>query len=196
MPLFAEVPHARACDHCRRAADIELRDGEWLIHEGEARAFFILLSGRLCVSKSFGGIERVINEYACRHVLRRAALAARLAGHREPARGRRLRVARLDERDFRELIVACPKLNAELMRMMATRVGYLQQAALETPVATVTIIGHRFDLACHDLRDFLARNRVLFRWYDPRDPEARVGLAATPQADEVYPVVVLLTARG
>jgi thioredoxin reductase (NADPH) len=74
---------------------------------------------------------------------------------------------------------------------MATRVGYLQQAVLETPVATVTIIGHRFDLACHDLRDFLARNRVLFRWHDPRDPEARVGMAEVPQAGETYPVVVL-----
>jgi len=58
-------------------------------------------------------------------------------------------------------------------------------------VATVTIIGHRFDLACHDLRDFLARNRVLFRWHDPRDPEARAGMPEVPQAGETYPVVVL-----
>ena len=63
--------------------------------------------------------------------------------------------------------------------------------AIEAPVATVTIIGHRFDLACHDLRDFLARNRVLFRWHDPRDPEARVGWPPAPQPGETYPVVVL-----
>jgi thioredoxin reductase (NADPH) len=73
---------------------------------------------------------------------------------------------------------------------MATRIEGLQQLATEAPLATVTIIGHRYDLACHALRDFLARNHVAFRWYGPRDPEARAGLAATPQPDEIYPVVI------
>ena len=191
VPLFAQVPQPELATIAGRAADIQLRDGEWLIHEGETPAFFVLLSGLLSVSKSFGGIEREINKYQAGSffgelplLLGSPALASLRAAESS-------RVARLDEHDFRELIVACPKLNAELMRTMATRIGYLQQAALETPVATVTIIGHRFDLACHDLRDFLARNRVLFHWHDPRDPEARVGLPATPQADETYPVVVL-----
>jgi thioredoxin reductase (NADPH) len=191
VPLFAEVPHAELSTIAARAADIDLREGEWLIHEGEAAAFFILLSGRLAVSKSYGGIERVINEYDAGTFFGEVPL---LLGSPAIASLRAIkasRVSRLDERDFRELIVACPKLNAELLRTMATRVGYLQQAVLETPVATVTIIGHRFDLACHDLRDFLARNRVLFRWLDPRDPEARVGMAEVPQADEAYPAVVL-----
>ena len=191
VPLFAEVPQAELSTIAARAADIDLREGEWLIHEGEAAAFFILLSGRLAISKSYGGTERVINEYDAGTFFGEVPL---LLGSPAIASLRAIkasRVFRLDERDFRELIVACPKLNAELLRMMATRVGLLQQAALETPVATVTIIGHRFDLACHDLRDFLARNRVLFRWHDPRDPEARVGMAEVPQADEAYPVVVL-----
>jgi len=191
VPLFAEVPQAELSTIAARAADIDLREGEWLIQEGEAAAFFILLSGRLAVSKSYGGIERVINEYDAGTFFGEVPL---LLGSPAIASLRAIkasRVFRLDERDFRELIVACPELNAQLLRMMATRVGYLQQAALETPVATVTIIGHRFDLACHDLRDFLARNRVLFRWQDPRDPEARVGMAEVPQAGEAYPVVVL-----
>jgi thioredoxin reductase (NADPH) len=191
VPLFAEVPATELSTIAARAADIHLRAGEWLIHEGEAPAFFILLSGRIEVSKSFGGIERQITTYLpgtfageIPLLLGSPAIASLRATEAS-------RVFRLDEHDFRQLIVACPKLNAELLRTMATRLGFLQQAALETPVATVTIIGHRFDLACHDLRDFLARNRVLFRWHDPRDPEARVGMAPQPQADETYPVVVL-----
>jgi thioredoxin reductase (NADPH) len=191
VPLFAEVPAAELSTIAARAADIHLRTGEWLIHEGEAPAFFILLSGRIEVFKSFGGTERQINTYLpgmfageIPLLLGSAAIAGLQASEAS-------RVCRLDEHDFRQLIAACPKLNAELLRTMATRLGYLQQAALDTPVATVTIIGHRFDLACHDLRDFLARNRVVFRWHDPRDPEARVGMAPEPQADETYPVVVL-----
>ena len=191
VPLFAEVPHAELETIAGRAADIQLRDREWLIHEGEAPAFFVLLSGLISVTKSFGGIEREINKYQAGTFFGELPLLLGSPAIASLQAIQASRVARLDEHDFRELIVACPKLNAELMRAMATRVGYLQQAALETPVATVTIIGHRFDLACHDLRDFLARNRVLFHWYDPRDPEARVGLPPTPQADETYPVVVL-----
>ena len=191
VPLFAEVPAAELSTIAGRAADIHLRAGEWLIHEGEAPAFFILLSGRIEVFKSFGGSERQINTYLpgtfsgeIPLLLGSPAIASLQASEAS-------RVCRLDEHDFRQLIAACPKLNAELLRTMATRLGYLQQAALDSPVATVTIIGHRFDLACHDLRDFLARNRVLFRWHDPRDAEARVGMAPEPQPDETYPVVVL-----
>jgi thioredoxin reductase (NADPH) len=191
VPLFAAVPESELASIAARAADVRLREGDWLMREGEAPAFFILLSGRIKVFKSYGGIDRQINEYVpgvfageIPLLLGSPAIASLRASETS-------RVFRLDQHDFRELIVACPVLNAELLRTMATRIGYLQQAAIETPVATVTIIGHRYDLACHDLRDFLARNRVQFRWYDPRDPEARVGIAPTPQPEEVYPVVVL-----
>ena len=45
-------------------------------------------------------------------------------------------------------------------------------AALES--GGVRLIGHRFSRASHDLRDFLARNRVPARWLDvERDAEAR-----------------------
>jgi hypothetical protein len=46
------VPHAELSTIAARAADVDLREGEWLIHEGEAPAFFILLSGRLAVSNA------------------------------------------------------------------------------------------------------------------------------------------------
>jgi thioredoxin reductase (NADPH) len=190
VPLLAGVSDSELSTIAGRAADISLHTNEWLIQEGELPAFFILLSGRLTVYKSIAGVERAITEYAPGDyggelplLLGSPAIASIRAS--EPSR-----VCRLDAADFRELIVACPELNARLLRTMATRIEGLQQLATEAPLATVTIIGHRYDLACHDLRDFLARNHVAFRWYDPRDPEARAGLAATPQPDEIYPVVI------
>ena len=49
-------------------------------------------------------------------------------------------------------------------------------AALES--GGVRLIGHRFSKESHDLRDFLARNRVPARWLDvERDGEAREPLA-------------------
>ena len=63
-------------------------------------------------------------------------------------------------------------------------------AALEA--GGVRIIGHRFSKDTHDLRNFLARNRVPGRWLDvERDAEARELLAVTGVPDERLPVAIL-----
>ena len=192
VPLLAAVPDGELAVLAGRAADIQLRTNDWLIHEGEVASFFIVISGGLDVYKTIGGGERRINHYGPGDyggeipiLLGAPAIASLQAS--EPSR-----ICRLDQSDFRELIAACPLINAQLLQMMATRINGLQQLTIESPVATVTIIGHRFDIACHALRDFLTRNRVAFRWYDPREAEARVGLAPVPQPGETYPVVKFL----
>jgi thioredoxin reductase (NADPH) len=63
-------------------------------------------------------------------------------------------------------------------------------AALEA--GGVRVIGHRFSKDTHDLRDFIARNRVPGRWLDvERDSEARDLLAVAGVPDERLPVVFL-----
>ncbi|MEA2372944.1 MAG: thioredoxin reductase [Solirubrobacteraceae bacterium] len=63
-------------------------------------------------------------------------------------------------------------------------------AALEA--GGVRIIGHRFSKDSHDLRDFLARNRVPARWLDvERDSDARVLLDVAGIAPDRLPVALL-----
>jgi thioredoxin reductase (NADPH) len=63
-------------------------------------------------------------------------------------------------------------------------------AALEA--GGMRIIGHRFSKESHDLRDFLARNRVPVRWMDvERESEARELLAVTDIGPDRLPVVLL-----
>jgi thioredoxin reductase (NADPH) len=63
-------------------------------------------------------------------------------------------------------------------------------AALES--GGVRVIGHRFSRASHDLRDFLARNRVPGRWLDvERDGEARQLLTVAGVEDGGLPVALL-----
>jgi thioredoxin reductase (NADPH) len=198
VPLLAKVPETELGVIASRAADIRLRPNDWLIQEGELPSFFIVLSGSVEVLKMLGGTDRVINRYGPGDyggelplLLGSPAIASLRAT--EPAR-----VARLDSADFRDLIVACPKLNAEIMRTMAARINRVQQLnadAMMAPVATVTLVGHRYDVACHELRDFLTRNHVAFRWHDIRDPAGRVGLPAEPQPNEAFPVVILPDSR-
>jgi thioredoxin reductase (NADPH) len=190
VPLFSEVPEPELETIARRCADMRLRADDWLIREGEVPSFFILISGALEVTKTLGGVETVINHYGPGSYAGEVPLllgSAAIANLRatEPSR-----VCRLEGSDFRELISACPRLNAELLRTMAARINLVQQIVVP-PIATVTLIGHRYDLACHALRDFLARNHIAFRWHDLRDPEARAGLPAEPQPGEAYPVVIL-----
>jgi thioredoxin reductase (NADPH) len=63
-------------------------------------------------------------------------------------------------------------------------------AALES--GGVRIIGHRFSRETHELRDFIARNRVPARWFDvERDGEARELLAVADVHEDRLPVVLL-----
>src|SRR6201986_678434 len=63
-------------------------------------------------------------------------------------------------------------------------------AALEA--GGVRIVGHRFSKDSHDLRDFLARNRVPARWLDvERDGEARELLTVAGVAADRLPVALL-----
>jgi thioredoxin reductase (NADPH) len=56
----------------------------------------------------------------------------------------------------------------------------------------VRVLGHRFSRATHDLRDFIARNRVPGSWLDvERDPEAQELLAAAGLSEDCLPVVLL-----
>jgi thioredoxin reductase (NADPH) len=63
-------------------------------------------------------------------------------------------------------------------------------AALES--GGVRVIGHRFSKETHELRDFLARNRVPARWLDvERDGEARELLTVVGTDAEHLPVALL-----
>jgi thioredoxin reductase (NADPH) len=71
-----------------------------------------------------------------------------------------------------------------------TLTGWEAGAALEA--GGVRLIGHRFSRASHDLRDFLARNRVPARWLDvERDEEAQQLLKVSGVDDGGLPVALL-----
>ena len=80
-------------------------------------------------------------------------------------------------------------LNAE-PDSFAQRFARLRNLAGQAPPATATIVGHRYDIACHHLRDFLARNRIVFRWLDPTRPDL-AGEAPPPREGDRYPLVLL-----
>jgi thioredoxin reductase (NADPH) len=217
ITLFAPLPESERASLAARAADVSLRTDEYLIVEGQAPAFFGLLEGRIDVFKSVGGRDLRITTYGPGDYFGEVPLllgAPALASLRatEPSR-----LLRLDAPDFLQMVTQCQILSGEISRTMATRVGRLQQVAVEAPISLATVVGHSHDPACSDLREFLSRNRVPFTWlpngngsHDPaaaapvvelpdgrrldapsfRDVAEAVGLQTMP-AHEVYDVAIV-----
>ena len=66
------------------------------------------------------------------------------------------------------------------------------EAGASLEAGGVRVIGHRFSKESHDVRDFLARNRVPMRWLDvERDSEARELLQVADVGSERLPVAML-----
>jgi len=58
------------------------------------------------------------------------------------------------------------------------------------PVPETKVVGHRWSARCSEVREFLARNQVPYRWYNSDEPEAQRLLEAA-QADGLsLPVVI------
>ena len=62
VTIFAALEPADRQRLCRVAADIRLVAGEYAVHEGDERALFGLLEGRIDAVRFVDGIERVVGE--------------------------------------------------------------------------------------------------------------------------------------
>jgi thioredoxin reductase (NADPH) len=66
----------------------------------------------------------------------------------------------------------------------------LWRASDERPVTETRVVGHRWSARSFEIRDFLARNSVPYRWYSSEDPEGRRLLDAADVEITEIPLVV------
>jgi thioredoxin reductase (NADPH) len=173
LPLFAGLSAERLARVAERAADILLDEGDYVIHEGEIPSFFVVLDGRLEITKRSGTLERVLAVRDPGDTFGEVPLLLGSATFANARAAQRTRVMRLDGVGFRELLRESAALLEAVTDAFAKRVRELERETVEHPPAEVTIVGRRWDTACHDIRDFLARNQVAFAWLDPDDPRLR-----------------------
>ena len=167
--------------------------GEYAAHEGDERALFAVLEGRIEAVKLVDGIERVVGERQPGRHLRRGADHAR---HGLPGRlPRRRAVARHADRGARLPRASrpcAPDVGEEVGRLAAHRIGGargLQGLAAEPPPPRAIVVGHRWDAACAELRRFLDRNQVTFRWLTPDAPDAAEQWGGPLPADADWPAI-------
>ena len=170
IELFAGLVHADRERLAQAAADVHLRPGEYAVHEGEERALFAVISGKIEVTKRMEGGEKTIGWRLPGSIFGEVpiTLGASFPGSfraSEPTR-----VLRLDARQYYVIAAAAPQVAVAVGTLARERLGGLQGLAAKPPTPQVTVIGHRWDPACHDLRRFLARNQVVFDWLTPESP--------------------------
>src|SRR5918995_4884851 len=170
------------------AADIGLAPGEYAAHEGDERALFALLEGRIEPVKLVDGIERVVGERHPGDVFGEVPIVLGTVfpvGFRaaEPSR-----IMRLEAHDYHAISSVVPDVAKEVGRLAAHRMGGsrgLQGLAAEPPPPRAIVVGYPSDASCTELRRFLDRNQITFRWLTPDAPEAEDewGCALPAEAD-------------
>jgi thioredoxin reductase (NADPH) len=171
IPLFAGLVHADRERLAQAAADVHLRPGEYAVHEGEERALFAVISGKIEVTKRMEGGEKTIGWRLPGTIFGEVPITLGAAFPGNFRASEPTRVLRLDARQYYVIAAAAPEVALAVGALARERLGGLQGLAAKPPTPQVTVIGHRWDPACHDLRRFMARNQVVFDWLTPESPE-------------------------
>lgn len=192
VPLFSKLPIVELERLAKKAADIHLAAGDYAIHEGDERALFAVLAGRIEVTKQIDGIERSIGWRVPGKIFGEVPIALGgpfLGSYRaaEPSR-----VIRIEAPEYYAIAAASPEIPEAVGALARERIGGLQGLAAEAPKAQVTIVGHRWDNACYELRRFLARNQLMFDWLTPDDPRLPARWAMPCPSDRDCPVLKLM----
>jgi thioredoxin reductase (NADPH) len=192
VPLFHDLPLTERESLAAAAADMHFQADEWVLQEGEVSSFYVLLEGALAVFKEVAGVPQQVNAYKPGDFFGEVPLllgTTAIASFRATVPAR---LMRLSADHFHELVRNCATLNDTILRTMASRIGMVQQLSITTPIPTVAVVGRRGDPFCHELRDFLVRNHVPFRWIDPDSgvrQDDNDAVTAALASDSPLPVV-------
>ena len=80
------------------------------------------------------------------------------------------RVIRIEPHDYHAAAAAAPDLAREVGKLAGNRISGaagLQGLAAETSPPRAVVVGHQWDASCTELRRFLDRNQITFRWVRP-----------------------------
>ncbi|MFL5841089.1 MAG: FAD-dependent oxidoreductase [Thermoleophilaceae bacterium] len=192
VAVFAALDPAEREQLSRAAADISLVPGEYAAQEGDERALFAVLEGHIQAVKLVDGIERILGE---RHPGDAFGEVPITLGTVFPVGFRAAeasRIMRVEASDYHALAAVEPDVAKEVGRLAADRMTGsrgLQGIAAEPPPPRAIVVGHRWDAACGDLRRFLERNQVTFKWLTPDTPDAADGWGGLLPPEEDWPAI-------
>jgi thioredoxin reductase (NADPH) len=170
VDLFADLPSTTRDRLSRVVADITLVPGEYAVHEGDARALFGVLDGRIEVIRRVDGVESVIGERLPGEVFGEMSIAFGMVYPGGFRAAQPSRVFRIELDDYHVLAAEAPAVDERIGMLANDRLGGAKglQARASAPAPfRAIVLGHRRDARCAELRRFLDRNQIRFRWLQP-----------------------------
>src|SRR5215471_2225789 len=175
IEVFAMLDSEQQARLARSAADVILASGEYAANEGDDRALFAVLEGRIEAVKANDGVDRVVGERLPGDVFGEVPIvlgAPFPVGFRAAERTRVLRIAPAEYHLIAAVDPIVSKAIGALAQFRMTGDRGLQGLASQAPPPRAIVVGDRSDPACTQLRHFLHRNQISFSWVRPDAPDA------------------------
>jgi thioredoxin reductase (NADPH) len=192
VSVFAALDSEAREKLARVAADITLAPGEFAANEGDDRALFAVLDGLIEPVKSVDGIEKVVGKRHPGDIFGEVPIALGTVFPVGFRAAESSRVMRIEAHDYHAVASVAPDIAKEVGRLAAHRMGGvrgLQGIAAEPPPPRAIVVGHRWDASCTELRRFLDRNQVTYKWLTPETANAGDRWGGPLPADGDLPAI-------
>src|SRR3989440_945874 len=173
VKVFAALDPADRERLARAAADISLVPGEYAADEGGERALFAVLEGRIEAVKLVDGVERVVGERRPGDIFGEVPITLGTVFPVGFRAAEKSRVMRVEPHDYHAVAAVAPDVGKEVGKLASDRIGGsggLQGIAADPPPPRAIVVGDKWDTACAELRHFLDRNQITFKWIRPEAP--------------------------
>jgi thioredoxin reductase (NADPH) len=198
IELFAGLDDAQRQQLSRLAADVTLAAGEYAAHEGDPRALFAVLEGRITPVRFVDGVERVLGERMPGDVFGEVPMVLGTVFPVSFRAAEDSRVVRLEPNDYHAFAASAPDVVEELGRLARDRMSGargLQGLAADRPPPRAIVVGHRLEVSCRELRHFLDRNQIRFEWLTPDAAEAEEQWGGPLPDDADLPAIRVINGK-
>lgn len=191
VALLAGVAEEELTRLAQTAGDLQLAPGDYAVHEGDERALFVVLAGRIEVTKFVDGIERVIGARAPGQMFGEVPITFGTPFQGSYRATEPSRVMQISARQFHALAASSPAVLTHVAAQASERIGGLRGIATAPIQARAVMLGARGDDRVRELRSFLTRNQITFDWITPDAPDlaARWRAPVVP-ADADLPALI------
>src|ERR687887_1969522 len=198
VTVFAGLDSSARERLSRAAADISLAPGEYAAHEGDERALFALLDGRIEAVKLVDGIDRVVGERQPGDIFGEVPITF---GTKFPVGFRAAepsRVMRIEPHEYHAVAAIAPSVAAAVGALASERITGprgLQGLAADRPPPRAVVLGRQRDPSTGDLRRFLHRNQISFRVVEPDAPDLDEHWRGPAPAEDDLPAIRVIDGK-
>src|SRR2546421_12050086 len=196
--VFAALDPADRERLARAAADISLVPGEYAADEGGERALFAVLEGRIEAVKLVDGVERVVGERRPGDIFGEVPITLGTVFPVGFRAAEKSRVMRVEPHDYHAVAAVAPDVGKEVGKLASDRIGGsggLQGIAADPPPPRAIVVGDKWDTACAELRHFLDRNQITFKWIRPDARDAAEDWGGPLPSGADCPVIRVVDGR-